>query len=145
VAAGDVNGDGYAEIIASAASAVGSRYRLLDLRTASEGPDMLVSSAVTSKGLFLAAGDLDGDGLAELVLGTGGGEAPQALIVDPRTGERMATYPVGATTSRAAARIALADVDADGDLDLFVRLDGGNHVDEYDGETGSLIKGFDAM
>jgi hypothetical protein len=39
---------------------------------------------------------------------------------------------------------SIADVDGGGDLDIFVRLDGGKRVDEYDGQMGESITGFDA-
>ncbi len=73
VAAGDVNGDGLAELIASTGAGSASEVRVIDL-DAKGGPALLTKFKAFSKvsnGVRVASGDLDGDGLADIIATNG--------------------------------------------------------------------------
>ncbi|MBY0513379.1 MAG: hypothetical protein K2P78_05650, partial [Gemmataceae bacterium] len=81
------------------------------------GPD-----AVTLRdGAYVAAGDLDGDGRAELVFGAGPGGAPRVVVIDPATGVApVATFfTLGDTESRAGAPVTVDDRDGDGRPEVY--------------------------
>ena len=90
----------------------------------SDTPTTLTTDDATS----VAAGDVNGDGLPDLVVGANG-SATQLFINsgnDATTGD-WDGFEDGVDIATAATQaLALGDVDADGDLDLFVGSNGGN-------------------
>src|SRR5205814_660535 len=79
VAAADVNGDGLADVVAGAGSSGGPRVRVFDGQTAAPLAGALGSfnafAAGFRGGVFVAAADVNGDGSADVVVGTGPGTA----------------------------------------------------------------------
>jgi hypothetical protein len=97
VAAGDVDGDGTAELILGAGPGGGPHVRVL--KYVGGAWTELVSAMVYDlgfrQGIFVAAGDLTGDGVAEIVTSAdaGGGPHVRAVRYDPATPGGLA--PVG--------------------------------------------------
>jgi len=86
-----------------------------------------------------AAGDLDADGFPDLYLGTGAGEMSALwpnLAFRGDGGRRFleASEASGLGHLQKAGGIAPADLDADGDLDLFLQV-GGHHLDDGFGDV----------
>lgn len=99
VAAGDVNGDGPADVIVGADQGGGPQVTVFSGQDASTLASFYALSPTFTGGVRVAAGDLDGNGRAEIITGAGPGGGPQVTIVD---GSKLAqiqsngTFPAGA-------------------------------------------------
>src|SRR5438552_4479324 len=76
VAAADVNGDHVADIVTAAGPGGGPHVRVLDGATGHESLGFYAYDSTFPGGVFVATGDLDGDGVAEIVTGAGEGGGP---------------------------------------------------------------------
>ena len=98
LAAADIDGDGFAEVIAGAGEGGGPRVRTISGKGLTAGQVTTVTDqfvfddAGNSGGARVAASDLDGDGKAELFVGTGPGVRPIARFMNPRTGQPLDTF-----------------------------------------------------
>lgn len=143
VAAGDLNGDGIAEVIAAPGCAGPSVIRAFDGRTGALVREYPTSTPAWSCGLHVAAADVNGDGVADIVLGSGGVGTPFVQILDGVTGAVIRTfypYDVGFT---GGVYVAAGDVTGDGFADVITGAGpgGGPHVRVFDGVTGQQIPG----
>jgi len=143
VATGDITGDGIPEILATAGCAGPFVVRAFNGVTGTLVREYPVTGPVWSCGLHLAAGDVNGDGLADLVLGSGGVSAPFVQIVNGASGAMLRefyAYDLGFT---AGVYVAAADITGDGFADIVTGAGpgGGPHVRVFDGLTGAAIAG----
>jgi len=119
VALGDVDGDGLADVFLARTEGCSALYRN---RGGWRFEDVTKSAGVGacdrhSTGAALA--DIDGDGDLDLVLTATRG--PNAVFVNDGTGRFTEHRDLGLdTTGKGATTIALADVDGNGTLDLYV-------------------------
>ena len=117
--------------------------RAFDGRTGALVREYTVAGPVWSCGLHLAAGDVNGDGLADLVVGSGGISAPFVRVVSGASGAVLRDfypYDLGFT---GGVYVAAADVTGDGFADIVTGAGpgGGPHVRVFDGATGGAITG----
>jgi len=117
-AVADIDGDGYPDLFLASVEAPAALYRNLggfsfEDATATSGIDIDTGSV----GATFA--DIDGDGDADLLVGTRGG--PVGLWTNDGKGHFTdATASSGLSGGYSATTLTLADVEGDGDLDLYV-------------------------
>lgn len=140
----DFNGDGKVDFAFATGSGVGGTVRIISGAT---GTDLVGPTSVFggfSGGIFLAAGDVDRDGKAELAVSADMGGGPRVSVFKVQNGALQTVADFIAFESpdfRGGSRIALADINRDGVADLIVGagVGGGPRVSIYSGT--SLLSG----
>jgi hypothetical protein len=95
VAAGDVNGDGFADVVTSPDSGGGPHERVFDGVTGRERFGFLAADITFTKGVWVAAGDLTGDGRADVITTSGPGGTVRAFNGMSGAPIALAPAPVG--------------------------------------------------
>ena len=137
-AVGDVNGDGVPDLIVSAGFGGGPRVAVYDGTSVTAGtPEKLVADffafdAATRLGVFIASGDLNGDGFAELIAGGPGVAAYDGTSLLNGDLARVADLPVGRADD-VGARVVARDLNDDGRSDVVTAS--GTEVSWFFGET----------
>jgi VCBS repeat protein/FG-GAP repeat protein len=121
VAVGDVDGDGRRDIVLSAVTPGGTEVKAVD-PDGTELSEFYVLDASILPAASIAAGDLNGDGKAEIVVGGGPTTAPWPPVANGPD-QRVAVYNAGGTELHSftaypglfqgGVRVALADVEGD--------------------------------
>ena len=92
VAAGDANADGLADIFVGAGYGASSQFRVFDGATGGILRDGMAFSPDFTGGIYIASGDVDGDGFADAIIGSGRGGSPHVMIFSVITGAQLASY-----------------------------------------------------
>jgi hypothetical protein len=145
-AVGDFNGDGTPDLAVAAGfnggprvslyagkSVFGTPTRLVNDFFAFTGPD----ATTLRNGVFVAAGDVDGDGFADLIAGGGPGGGPRVLTI---SGRILMTAGVAAAQAAPLMNFFVAGNEADrgGVRVAAVDSDGGNRADVVVGSGENL-------
>ena len=139
VAAGDVNGDGKDEIIAGAGVGGAPAVAVFNGDNGSERYRFFAYSSSVRSGVFVAAGDLDGDGKDEIVAGVGFGGGPQVRTVRGIDGTDLGSFFAYDPAVRGGVRVAVGDVTGDGRAEVITGpgLGGGPNVRGFDPLTST--------
>jgi hypothetical protein len=140
VALGDVSGDGRADLVVAAGFGGGPRVAVFDGRDIAASappnrltPDFFAFEPSLRNGAFVAAGDVTGDGTADVALGGGPGGAPRVRLIDGHgllaagpvpnlddvASAQLANFFAEDVSGRGGVRLALRDTNGDGKADLI--------------------------
>jgi hypothetical protein len=157
---GDFTGDGRDDLIVAAGFGGGPRvagFNGTSLRSNTTPikifADFFAFEQSLRNGIFVTAGDINGDGLAELIAGGGPGGGPRILAFDGgslRTNQyvQVANFFAGDPNNRGGIRVATANLDDDNLADLITGAGAGagSRLTGYLGSaitTAALSTGFD--
>jgi autotransporter-associated beta strand protein len=159
VATGDINADGKLDIVVGKGPGSKPLVRVFDAATRTQLPgsigNFLAYRSGFSGGVNVAAGDVNGDGIVDIITGPGAGASPMVKVFDrdhvaaPRL---IAAYPA---TQKRGVRVAAADVNGDGKLEILTSLGPGGKsevkifngvslaaLDSFFAEAGAFTKGL---
>ncbi|MDB5307830.1 MAG: repeat protein, partial [Gemmataceae bacterium] len=147
VAAGDVAGKGYADIVVGAGAGGGPNVKVFDGKTGAVLQSFFAYAPTFAGGVTVAAGDVNGDGEADIVTGVGIGGGPNVKVFDGKTGAVLQSFFAYAPSFTGGVRIAAGDVNGDGFADVITvpGAGGSANVKAFDGQTGSLLDSFIAF
>lgn len=139
LAAGDVDGDGAREIITGAGPGGGPHLRIWSESGVPKGQFFAFDQSFRG-GITVASGDVDGDGKAEIIVGSGPGIGGTVKVYD-RTGRERAAFRAYAATFLGGVEVASRDLDGDGKAEIVTGAGpgGGPHVRIFDG--AGMLKG----
>jgi uncharacterized repeat protein (TIGR01451 family) len=142
VAAGDVSGDGVPDVVAGAGPGGGGRAVVLDGTTGAVLLDLLPFGPAFAAGIFVAAGDVDGDGRADLVVGADAGGPPGVRVLSGATGAELSAFEAFPSGFTGGVRVAVGDVDGDGGPDLIAAAGPGGpaEIRVFDGTGATLLR-----
>jgi hypothetical protein len=139
-AAGDVNADGRADLAVAAGFGGGPRLAIYDGRSVAAPvaagslppkltADFFVFEQTLRNGVYVALGDVSGDGYADVIVGGGPGGGPRVLAVSgrdlvatPTKQTPVGNFFAGDTANRDGVRVAAKDLDGDQFADIVVGL-----------------------
>ncbi|MBN9120743.1 MAG: VWA domain-containing protein, partial [Planctomycetes bacterium] len=115
VTTGDVTGDGVADVVTAPARDTLPLVRVFDGQTGGLVREFFAPGAGLG-GVYVAAGDLDGDGFAEIVAGAGTGALVE--VFDGRTGAEETPFFAYAPGSVGGVPVFVTDLDGDGSAEI---------------------------
>jgi hypothetical protein len=135
-------------ILTGAGAGGGPHVRLLDAATGAPLVEFFPYVPAFTGGVRVAAGDVNGDGVPEVITAPGPGGGPHVQVFDGRallegrlvTLRSFFAYAPGFT---GGVVVGAADLTGDGRADILTGAGpgGGPHVQAFDGATGALVAG----
>jgi len=124
VAVGDVNADGIDDIVAGAGPGGGPQVRVFDGKTGQplDGPlgSFFGLAASFTGGVYVAVGDVNGDGFDDVIVGADAGGGPQVSVFSGKTGTLLTSFFAFAPSFSGGVRVAADDINGDGMADIIV-------------------------
>jgi hypothetical protein len=139
VARADINGDGVTDIVSGSGPGSVTRVVVTDGSTGTVLLDFMPFEASFTGGVYVAAGDLTGDGKAELIVTPDEGGGPRVRVFQGGSlNTQLADFfGIADPNFRGGARAAVGDITGDsiGDLIVAAGFGGGPRIATYNGLT----------
>ncbi|MFZ9794089.1 MAG: FG-GAP-like repeat-containing protein, partial [Gemmataceae bacterium] len=137
----DLDNDGQQEIIAAAGSGGGPVISILDSKTGSTKASFFAFSPAFRGGVFLAARDINNDGIIDIIAGAGAGGGPHVKVFDGASLNPFVSFFAFSLAFTGGVSVASADINNDGIFDIVTGAGpgGGPHVKVFDGANGNII------
>ena len=144
VALGDVDGDGVVDIITGAGATGGPHVKVFSGADLSLLASFFAYDPIFSGGIFVAAGDVNGDGRADIITGAGAGGAPHVKVFSGADLSVLASFFAYAPAHLGGVSVAAGDVNGDGRADIITGAGpgGGPHVRVFSGADLSDLASF---
>ena len=147
VATGDITGDGVDDIITVAGPGGGPHISAFDGVTGENLFSFFAYDPSFTGGLYLAVGDVNGDGVADIITGAGEGGGPHVRVFNGKDHSIIEEFFAYDSTFRGGVRVGVGDVDGDGLVDIVTGAGpgAGPHVKAFRGTDLTLLQSFFAF
>ncbi|MEZ5402811.1 MAG: VCBS repeat-containing protein [Bryobacteraceae bacterium] len=146
VAAGDVNGDDVFDIIVGAGAGGVPQVRVFDGANLGILYDFAAYDPGFTGGVFVGAGDINGDGIDDIITGAGAGGGPHVKVFDGVTGGEIHSFFAFEPIFAGGVSVASADWNSDGRADIVTgTASQSGNVRVFSGVDGSLLDSFFAL
>jgi hypothetical protein len=139
VAQGDFNADGTLDIVVGTGPGVRSLVRIFDGKTGNGLGTILPFEDSFTGGIFVAAGDINGDGKADLVVTPDVTGSSRTIIYNNGDGNKIISnfFGIDDPFFRGGARCAVGDLNNDGKADVIIAagFGGGPRIAGFSGAT----------
>ncbi|QGJ68787.1 Hypothetical protein PBC10988_4490 [Planctomycetales bacterium 10988] len=148
VAVGDVNDDGYDDIITAPDAGGGPHLKVYNGLTGDVITEFYAYAPNVTVGVRIATGDINGDGFAEIITTPGPGGGPHVRVINGMTGEQMpgpvTNFYAYAPNVLTGLYVATGDVNGDGFDDIITSpgAGGGPHIQAFSSADGSTLQNF---
>lgn len=141
VAAGDVNNDGYPDIVTGPGSGAGPHIRVFSGRERGVIWDGTAFAHGWTGGAYVAAGDINKDGHADIIVGAGAGGGSHLQVFSGKDYSQLWSRMVFTSGFTGGVRVAASDLNNDGFSDVIVGAGPGGYarVKVFSGRTESEI------
>jgi hypothetical protein len=143
VATGDVNGDGTDDIITAPGQGMVSTVKTFSGTNGAPLGSFTAYATTFLGGVFVASADVNGDGKADVIVGTGPGAGPRVEVFLGTSGVAMFNFLAFAQGFRGGVHVAAGDLNGDGHADVIVGAGpGSGRTAVFDGVTGGMTRSF---
>jgi IPT/TIG domain/FG-GAP-like repeat/FG-GAP repeat len=141
VASGDVNNDGVPDIITAPGPGISPNIRVWDGKTHALIQQFMAYAPSFVGGVYVAAGDTNGDGYADIITGADAGGGPHVEVFSGKDGGLLQGFYAYAASFAGGVRVAAGDVNGDGRADIITGAGagGGPHVRVFDGTNSTNV------
>ncbi|MFL5342912.1 MAG: FG-GAP-like repeat-containing protein [Gemmataceae bacterium] len=140
VACGDVNGDGRADIISGAGVGGGPHVTVVSGATGKQLFSFFAYDQSFAGGVSVAAGDINGDGRADVITGAGPGGGPNVKVFSGLDNLTLDSFFAFSPTSTAGVRVGAGQLNLDNRSDIVASQAG--IIREFDGQTMTNFRDF---
>ena len=143
VATGDVTGDGVSDYVIGAGPGGAPVVQVIDGRNGAIIRSFYAYDASFRGGVYVAIGDVTGDGFADIVTGAGAGGGPHTKVFESRTGaELIGFFGINDPAFKGGVRVSVGDIDGDGFADIVAAAGegGGPRISVWSGRTIALAR-----
>ncbi len=145
VAVGDIDQDGFGDLILGTGVGGGPRVRVISGRDGKTPiRDVFPYEMSFRGGVSVSVGDVNGDGVPDLITSTGVGGGPRVVVVDGRTSAAITSFFVFDQNSRTGFNASAGDVNGDGFADIIAGAGAGAaaEIRVFSGFNRTLLNDF---
>jgi hypothetical protein len=148
IAIGDIDGDGNNDLITGAGTGGGPRVVVIDVATGNTIQDFFAFEDTFRGGVNVGSGDVDGNGIDDIIVGTGIGGAPRVTAFSgDDTGNPLLNFFAFDSKFRDGVNVSTVDLNGDGADDIITGAGTGGapHVRVISGVDGAELENFFAF